>query len=315
MAERPRQDRTGQASGTRTHGRRNQRQAGVQPVGGDLDLLGLERRLFRFRRGRPRLFRRNALHAGGPGRRPQFTAVVQHRPLLGLWHRRPRPRPFLRRLPDRLLGPVPLRLRAPTASRLLHPGHHRRPGQRRRHHGSLGSRSQAVQVRVRHRHQFLGPEERKRKPFRRRQVVRPDEFPQDRRPRGRRHQVRRHNPPRRQDGCRRYRPSGYRAVHQLESSGRTEGRGPGGRVQAGRQAPERGDTGMQRRRRQGPVRPEQEFEPEKGHPRKPPGDDPGKLRPAGDPFRPPGVHGNRIPGIRHRLGFGSLPHRFRTEFQ
>ena len=45
----------------------------------------------------------------------------------------------------------------------------------------------------------------------RRQVVRPDELPQDRRPRGGRDQVGRHHAPRRQDGDRRHRPSGHRA--------------------------------------------------------------------------------------------------------
>ena len=45
-------------------GRRDQRQAGLRPAGRHLDLLGLERRLLRSRRGRQGLFRRNAYHAG-----------------------------------------------------------------------------------------------------------------------------------------------------------------------------------------------------------------------------------------------------------
>ena len=77
--------------------RRDLGQAGVRPARRRLDLLGLEGRLFRHRGRRPDLFRRNALHAGAPDRRAQFAAMVQHRPALGLWRRRPRPGPFLRR--------------------------------------------------------------------------------------------------------------------------------------------------------------------------------------------------------------------------
>ena len=43
----------------------------------------------------PRLHGRACLHARHPARRAQFPAMVQHRPALGLWHRRPRPGPFL----------------------------------------------------------------------------------------------------------------------------------------------------------------------------------------------------------------------------
>ncbi len=50
----------------------------------------------------------------------------------------------------------------------------------------------------------------------RRQVLRPDELPEDRRPGGRRDQVRRHHAPRGQDGRGRRRPSGRRGIHQLE---------------------------------------------------------------------------------------------------
>ena len=46
-------------------------------------------------------------------------------------------------------------LRASAAARLLHPGHQRRPGQRRRHHGPVGARGAPVQIRLRHRLQLL----------------------------------------------------------------------------------------------------------------------------------------------------------------
>jgi ribonucleoside-diphosphate reductase alpha chain len=48
-----------------------------------------------------------------------------------------------------------LGLRAPAAPCLLHPVGRRRPGGRRRHHGSVGARGAAVQVRLGHRHQLL----------------------------------------------------------------------------------------------------------------------------------------------------------------
>ena len=47
------------------------------------------------------------------------------------------------------------RLRASAAARLLHPVDQRRPRQRRRHHGPVGARGAPVQIRLRHRHQFL----------------------------------------------------------------------------------------------------------------------------------------------------------------
>ena len=53
---------------------------------------------------------------------------------------------------------------------------------------------------------------REREALGRRQVVRPDELPEDRRPRRGRHQVGRHHAPRRQDGDRRRRPSGHRST-------------------------------------------------------------------------------------------------------
>ncbi len=88
--------------------------------------------------------------------RAQLAAVVQHRPALGLRHRRSGPGPLVRRSP----GPArptlrPLRLRAAAAARLLHPERRRRPGERRRHHGPVGARGAPVQVRLGHRLQLL----------------------------------------------------------------------------------------------------------------------------------------------------------------
>ena len=101
------------------------------------------------------LLRRAALHAGDADVRAQFAAMVQHRPALGLWHRRPEPGPLLRRFPDRQADQIEILLRASAAARLLHPGHQRRPGQRRRHHGPVGARGAPVQIRLRHRLQLL----------------------------------------------------------------------------------------------------------------------------------------------------------------
>ena len=41
----------------------------------------------------------------------------------------------------------------------------------------------------------------------------------------------------------------------------------------------------------------------------------GELRQARHPVRPPGLHGDRVQDLRHRLGFGSLSHRLRPELQ
>ncbi len=128
---------------------------GLRPPCRHLDLLGLEGRLFLVRRRCARLPRRACLYARHPARRPELPAVVQHRPALGLWHRRPRPGPLLCRPLHRQADQVQVRLRASAAACLLHPVRRRRPRQRRRHHGPVGARSAPVQVRLRHRLQLL----------------------------------------------------------------------------------------------------------------------------------------------------------------
>ena len=127
----------------------------------------------------------------------------------------------------------------PQPPALLHPVRQRRPGQRRRHHGPVGPRGAHLQVRLGHRLQLLGPPRRERAALRRRQVLRPDVLPQDRRPGGRGDQVGRHHAARGQDGLPRPRPPGHRGVHQLEGGRGAEGGRAGGRLAAG-QAPAQG---------------------------------------------------------------------------
>jgi hypothetical protein len=82
--------------------RRDQRPPDLRPHRRGLGLLGLEGRLFRPRRGRrPRLRRRDEIHARRPDRRAEQPAMVQHRPALGLWHRGRRAGPLLCRPRDR----------------------------------------------------------------------------------------------------------------------------------------------------------------------------------------------------------------------
>ena len=136
-------------------GGETQRPPGLRSHGRRLDLLGLEGRLLRQRGRRPRLLRRALLHAGGADLRAQLAAVVQHRPALGLRHRRSGPGPLVRRSSRRRRPSVLVGLRAAAAARLLHPERRRRPGERGRHHGPVGARGAALQVRLGHRLQLL----------------------------------------------------------------------------------------------------------------------------------------------------------------
>ena len=110
---------------------------------------------FSVRSRRASLLRRAPLHAGDADGGAEFAAMVQHRPALGLWHRRPEPGPLLRRFQNRQARAIGHRLRASAAARLLHPVDRRRPRQRGRHHGPVGARSAPVQIRLRHRLEFL----------------------------------------------------------------------------------------------------------------------------------------------------------------
>ena len=218
---------------------------------------------------------------------------------------------------DRQAHQVEVRLRAPAAARLLHPVDRRRPRQRGRHHGPVGARGAPVQIRLRHRLQFLEAARRGRAALGRRQVVRPDELPQDRRPRRRRHQVGRHHAPRRQDGDRRCRPSRHRAVHRLEGDRGAEGREPRHRLEDQPEAPERDHEGLRELRRLGRRLLRSREEP--GAATRDQGGAPepraGQLHPARDPVRPAGLYRHRLPDLRHRLGFRGLSHRLRAELQ
>jgi hypothetical protein len=229
---------------------RNRCPPSVRPPRRHLDLLGLEGRLFRFRSRRPRLLRRAALHAGRADGGAELAAVVQHRPALGLWHRRPRPGPLLCRSQDRQADQVGFGLRASAAACLLHPVGARTISSTKAASWTCGCARRACSNTARAPARTSPPARRRRKAVRRRQVLRPDELPQDRRPRRRRHQVGRHHAPRRQDGGRRRRPSGYRGLHRLEGDRGAEGRRARHRLQDLRQeAPEGGHEGLRQLRR------------------------------------------------------------------
>ncbi|GBD42227.1 hypothetical protein HRbin39_01616 [bacterium HR39] len=284
--------------------RRAQREAGVRPARRHLDLLGLEARLLRLGGGRARLLRRDALDDGDAVRRAQLPPVVQHRPVLGLRHRRSRPGALLGRSRDGRGPPLHHRLRAAAAPRLLHPVHPRRPREPGRHHGPVGARGAAVQVRLGDRHQLLAPARRGRAALRRRPLLGPHELPQGGRPGGRRHQVGRHHPPRRQDGHRRHRSPRHREVHRLEGDRGAEGGRAGGRLAPSGEARQdhHGRLPRSGSSRRGPLRAGAQSEAEEGAARGAAGHAAG-LHPAADrPLRPPGLHRHRDPGVGHRLG-------------
>ncbi|MGY3081743.1 hypothetical protein ACVWZZ_008151 [Bradyrhizobium sp. LM6.10] len=95
------------------------------------------------------------------------------------------------------------------------------------------------------------PPRRRRTPFRRRPLVRPDELPQDRRPRGGRDQVRRHHAPRGQDGRGRCRSPRHRDLYRLEGEGGAEGRSSRHGIQDQPEAPQAGAQGLRELRRFG----------------------------------------------------------------
>ncbi len=262
-------------------------------------------------------YRRAPLHAGDADGGAQLAAMVQHRPALGLWHRRPEPGTFLRRLPERQADQGRFVLRASAAARLLHPVDRGRSGQRKRDHGPVGARGPPVQIRLGHRLEFLQAARRERKAFRRRALVGPDELPQDRRPRRGRDQVGRHHAPRRQDGGGRRRSPRYRKLHRLEGARGAEGRLAGGGLQDLRQAPEGRDEVLRqlRGRRRRLLRP---------------GEEPGaqardqvraarlgarQLHQARDPVRQAGLQGHQLPDLRRGLGRRGVSDRVGPELQ
>ena len=158
---------------------------------------------------------------------------------------------------------------------------------------------------------------RERAARRRRQVLRPDELPQDRRPRGGRDQVGRHHAPRGQDGDRRRRTSRHRAVHRLEGEGGAEGRGPRHRLQDQPAAPQGDPQGLRELR--GPGRrllhARQEPGAEARDQARPQEPGAGQPDPARHPVRQAGLHRHRLPDLRHRLGQRGVSHRLRPELQ
>ena len=296
---------------------RRRRAAGLRPARRHLDLLGLEGRLLLLRGRRARVLRRAPLHARDAEGGAELAAMVQHRPALGLRHRRAEPGPLLRRPLVEGAGEVAHRLRAPAAARLLHPVRLRRPRQRGRHHGPLGARGAPLQIRLRHRLELFAPARRRRAAVRRRKILRPDELSEDRRPRGGRHQVGRHDAPRRQDGGGRRRPSRHRELHQLEGEGGAEGRRARRRLESLRKAPLAHHEGLRELRRPGRrlLRSAEEPGAEARDPRRQEGERAGELYPPRHPVRQAGLLEDRVPDLRPRLGFGSLPHRLRPELQ
>ena len=135
---------------------------------------------------------------------------------------------------------------------------------------------------------FSAPARRRREALGRRQVVGPDELPQDRRPRCGRHQVGRHHPPRRQDGRGRHRSPRYRGLHQLEGEGGAEGRRPRHRLQDRLQAPQGHHEGRRELRRHGRrlLRRHQEPGAEARGPRRQEGAGAGELHPAASSSSP-----------------------------
>ena len=291
-------------------GRRIRRAPGLRPPRRHLDVLGLEARLLRRRRGRAQLPRRALLHDGDPAGGAELAAVVQHRPALGLRHRRPGAGPLVCRPRERRGATLHQRLRAPAAARLLHPVGRRRPRQRGRDHGPLDARGAHLQVWLRHRVQLLQAPRRGRAALRRRQVVRADVVPQDRRPRRGGDQVRRHHTARGEDGDRRCRSPGHRGVHRLEGERRTESRGAGHGLARHATPLECHLRGGGRRRR-----PDCEAAAPQGAGAGAAGRRSGGLRAARAPARRAGRAGGRLRPVRLRLAGCGLPDRLRPERQ
>ena len=86
------------------------------------------------------------------------------------------------------------------------------------------ARGAAFQVWLGHGLQLLQNSRSPRVPFGRGRLQRSVVLPQDRRPLGERDQIRRNDPPRREDGDPRRRPSRYRVLYELEGRGGVQGR-------------------------------------------------------------------------------------------
>ena len=138
-------------AGRRPHRRRDRRAAGVPPAGRLLDLLGLEGRLLLVGGRRPRLLRRDLLHARRADGRARTARSGSTPACTGPTASKGRRRGTTTSIPQTgEIDALDVRLRAARAARLLHPVDQRRPGQRRRHHGPVGPRGAHLQVRLGH---------------------------------------------------------------------------------------------------------------------------------------------------------------------
>ena len=130
-------------------------------------------------------------------------------------------------------------------------------------------------------------------------------------------QVGRHHAPRGQDGDRRRRSSRHRSVRRLEGGRGAEGGGAGRRLPAAEAA-----CGLDHGRlprpglcRCGPVRPARERRPAQGGARCAPRASARRRDPADHPLRQPGLHRDRDPDLRRRLGQRRLPDRVGPELE
>ena len=107
------------------------------------------------------------------------------------------------------------------------------------------------------------------------------------------------------------------SLHRLEGEGGAEGRGARDRLQARQQAPQGHHEGLRELRGRGRrlLRSGEEPGSEEGDQDGAPGHDPGQLHQARHPVRHAGLHRDRLPDLRHRLGFGGLPHGLGPELQ
>ena len=150
-----------------------------------------------------------------------------------------------------------------------------------------------------------------------REIVRPDELSQDRRSRRRRHQIGRHHAPRCQNGDRRCRSSRCRAIHRLEGDRGAKSRLARHRLQNQPEAPARDSQSVRELRGVGRrlLRSGQKPGAAAGDQSRAQEPRAGQFHQARDAVRQAGLYRYRVPRLRHRLGFGSLSHRLRTELQ
>ena len=146
LAELPAEERTGGETDAR---------AGLPPPRRLLDLLGRHQRLLRGR-GRARVLRRAAGHAGAAGRGAELARSGSTPACTGRTASPARRRATGTATGRRDAAPLDERVRAARPARLLHPVRGRRPRERGRHHGPVDARGPRVQVRLGHRLQLLG---------------------------------------------------------------------------------------------------------------------------------------------------------------